>query len=198
MAGEWKLGSAQPQASAVLAGGFRGSLEDEARWQEEPRHQLRSGNRWCVCGAGKSSVALSSSRCPVGRPWGELLLVGLSVSRVPWPGGLVSAFCTVVLLGQTAPEALWVTTESGLSVPALGLEFNHSPGNLAFHSWPPSVGLVPVAGLGPHGGCAEGSPCARVVVLRVFPVLGCVLTASRMVSPLSPARWCCLCPPAER
>lgn len=74
------------------------------------------------------------------------------MSRVPWPGGLVPAFCTVVLLGQTAPEALWVAGQSGLSVPALGLEFNHSPGNLAFYSWLPSVRLVPVAGLGPRGG----------------------------------------------
>lgn len=151
---------------------------------------------WCwevLCG-------LESSRRLGGRPWRQLLLVGLSVSRVPWPGGLVPAFCTVVLLGQTAPEALWVAGQSGLSVPALGLEFNHSPGNLAFYSWLPSVRLVPRGWSWAPWGCAEGEgcPCARVVVLRVFPVLGCVLTASRMVSPLSQARWCCLCPPAER
>ena len=38
------LGSAQPQAGGVLAGGLGGSSEDEARWRAEPRLQPCSGS----------------------------------------------------------------------------------------------------------------------------------------------------------
>lgn len=168
----------------ALAGGSGGSFEDEARWWEEPRRQPRSGNRWFASGAGKSSVALSSSRRPAGRPWGELLLAGLSVSRVPWPGGLVSASRTVVLLGQTAPEALLVAGKSCLSVPAFGLGFNRSPRSLAFHPWLPGAGPGPygavlrVQAFSVQGWWAHGvSPEPCMMVLSLPP--------SRVLSPVS-------------
>lgn len=52
------LGSAQPQAGGVLAGGLGGSSEDEARWREEPHLQPRSGS------TGGCKVSLGSPPWP--------------------------------------------------------------------------------------------------------------------------------------
>lgn len=67
---------------------------------EEPQRQPRSGNRfmggWEVLRGLEFQLTSSATL-------GELLLAGLSVSRVPWPGGLARSR-TVVLLGQTQPQ----------------------------------------------------------------------------------------------